>query len=41
MGLHTVLNVYGYILLCEIPTFRITLYNIALADGFTMNTYYI
>jgi len=36
---YTVLNVYGYILLCENPAFRITLYNIALVDGFTINTY--
>ena len=34
MGLHKVLNVYSYILLCETQTFRITLYNIALDDGF-------
>jgi hypothetical protein len=34
MGPHKVLNVYSYILFCENPTFRITLYNIALGDGF-------
>jgi hypothetical protein len=34
MGLHKVLNVYSYILLCETPTFRVTLYNIALDAGF-------
>jgi len=34
MGLHKVLNVYSYTLLCETPTFRITLYNIAFVDGF-------
>ena len=34
MGLHKVLNVYSYILLCETPTFRIILYNIALDVGF-------
>jgi hypothetical protein len=34
MGLHNVLNVYKYILLRKTPTFRITLYNIALDGGF-------
>jgi len=34
MGLHKMLNVYSCISLCETPTFRITLYNIALGDGF-------
>lgn len=34
MDLHKVLNVYSYILLCETPAFRISLYNIALDDGF-------
>lgn len=34
MGLHKGLSVYSYISLCETPTFRITLYNIALVYGF-------
>ena len=34
MGLHKRLNVYNYIFICENPTLRITLYNIAHDYGF-------